>query len=247
MTGLFQKMVVLGESTVQGGGWLASDDERYADILARLLELAQEEPLEYINAGIGASVISPASPGYAASAKPSAAERLDDQVIAHAPDLLVIAYGLNDMRAGMPVQAFRAELLALLQRVRAQISPLILLVNVYYMSAYQHFPPFDRGSTQATLDYNRMLAELAAAEGCLYADVYGALVDCDHLVHQDTVHANKLGNLLIAHRIFEVLARACPGLAGALRARDSQTQWTESIAAGMTRGREPSEQSRPGW
>jgi len=30
--GPFRKLIVLGESTVQGGGWLASDDERYADI-----------------------------------------------------------------------------------------------------------------------------------------------------------------------------------------------------------------------
>jgi len=50
--GPFRKLVVLGESTVQGGGWLASDDERYADILWRQLELAQERPLEYVNAGM---------------------------------------------------------------------------------------------------------------------------------------------------------------------------------------------------
>ena len=70
--GPFRKLVVLGESTVEGGGWLAGTDERYADVLWRLLEAAQEQPLEYFNAGLGASVVSPASPGYEASAKPSA-------------------------------------------------------------------------------------------------------------------------------------------------------------------------------
>ena len=238
--GPFRKLVVLGESTVEGGGWLAGDDERYADILARLIETAQEEPLEYLNAGVGASVISPASPGYEASAKPSAAERLDEQVIDRAPDLLVIAYGLNDMRAGMPVEAFRDEMVALLDRVDAAIHPAIVLVNVYYMTAYHNFPPFDRGSPEATRAYNRMLEALADERGLIYADVYGAEAGCAHVVHLDTVHANKIGNLLIAHRVFEAIARHCPGLAGSARRRDETTEWSKRIRPLLSAGREPS-------
>lgn len=246
MLGPFHKMVVLGESTVQGGGWLQCEKERYADILAQLLQTAQQEALCYYNAGIGASVISPSSAGYWASAKPSAAERLDDEVIALEPDLLVIAYGLNDMRSGMPVELFRVELLDLIQRVRAYINPLIVLVNVYYISAFKHFPPFDQGSREATLAYNALLQEVAKIHDCLYADVYGAAVDCDHLVHQDTVHANKIGNMLIAHRIFEVIVRACPGIARSVREQDEHTPWTEMILPLLDEGREPSEESSPG-
>ncbi len=62
--GPFKSLVVLGESTVEGGGWLSGPEERWADILWRLLEQAQEEAVTYHNAGIGASVISPQSPGY---------------------------------------------------------------------------------------------------------------------------------------------------------------------------------------
>ena len=32
--GPFKTLVVLGESNVQGGGWLAKEDERWADVLA---------------------------------------------------------------------------------------------------------------------------------------------------------------------------------------------------------------------
>ena len=71
--GPFRSLVVFGESTVQGGGWLRSQDERYGDILAGLIETAQEQPLRYHNAGLGASVISPRSPGYDSSVRPSAA------------------------------------------------------------------------------------------------------------------------------------------------------------------------------
>src|SRR5687767_9941873 len=109
----FHRLVVLGESNVEGGGWLQGPQERWADLLAKLLEYVQERPVEYHNAGLGASVISSESPGYAASRKPSAAERLDKQVIARDPDLLVIAYGLNDMRCGMAADDFRLQLEAI--------------------------------------------------------------------------------------------------------------------------------------
>ncbi|MBI4580938.1 MAG: hypothetical protein HY718_14620 [Planctomycetes bacterium] len=102
----FKRMVILGESTVQGGGWLSRTEERYVDILARLINDVQGEPMEYINKGIGANAISPRSPGYAQSIKPSAMERYEQDVIANHPDLFIMAYGLNDMRAGMDLKEF---------------------------------------------------------------------------------------------------------------------------------------------
>lgn len=246
MKGPFNTLVILGESTVQGGGWIADDNERYADILTHLLETAQEKPLKYINAGIGASVISPTSPGYDASAKPSAMERLDKQVIITAPDLLVIAYGLNDMRAGMTIEDFKTEMIKLITIVRQKINPVIVLVNVYYMTAYDNFPPFNCGSREATIAYNQMLADLANEQGCLYADVYSALKDCNHVINQDTVHANKIGNMLIANRIFETIIRNCTGIATNVRERDEHSSWTELIKPMLNTCREPSDTARPG-
>ena len=71
----FEKMVVMGESTVAGGGWLARMEDRWADVLAHLINQCQENPVKYYNKGIGANAISPRSPGYESSAKPSALER----------------------------------------------------------------------------------------------------------------------------------------------------------------------------
>jgi lysophospholipase L1-like esterase len=226
--GPFKSLVVLGESTVEGGPWLRNTGERWADILHRLLEEAQEQPLRYHNAGLGASVIAPSSPGYAASNKPSAAERLDGEVIAHKPDLLVIAYGLNDMRAGMRLADFRAELESVIRRVRTKLTPLIVLVAVYHISAYDRYPPFDRGSVAATKRYNARLRSLAKARGCVFADVWAAEGQADHVVHPDTVHANKLGNLLIAHEVFEAIVHAAPGIARNVQRRDAGTEWTRA-------------------
>ena len=43
----FQVMVVMGESTVEGGGWVRNSTERVADILAELINACQETPVRY--------------------------------------------------------------------------------------------------------------------------------------------------------------------------------------------------------
>ena len=66
-----------------------------------------------------ASVISPRSAGYEASAKPSAIERYRERVIEQRPDLFVFCYGLNDMRAGTPLELFREEMSRIIVDVKA--------------------------------------------------------------------------------------------------------------------------------
>ena len=89
----------------------------------------QAEPIEDVNGGIGASVISPLSPGYEASRKPSAMERYAKDVIGSEPDLFILAYGLNDMRAGMDLDTFIGEMETIIRDVQQSCRPLIVLVN----------------------------------------------------------------------------------------------------------------------
>ena len=224
--GPFNSLVVFGESTVEGGGWLTGAEERWADIFWRQLEYAQETAVSYHNAGLGASVISPLSPGYPSSIKPSAAERLDQEVISFNPDFVIIAYGLNDMRAGMPCVDFYIELKKIVDRIRDKGNPLTVIVNVYHMSAYHYYPPFDKGSTEKTREYNTMLLEFTEENNCVYADVWSAEGQKDYLVHQDTVHANKVGNMLIANRVFESVIQAAPGILNKVEKRNANTEWT---------------------
>jgi lysophospholipase L1-like esterase len=239
-SGPFNSLVVFGESTVEGGGWLSGPEERWADILWKLLENAQEEPVFYYNAGIGASVISPISPGYEASVKPSAAERLQEEVISQNPDLIVIAYGLNDMRAGMSVSAFKTEIKEIIDRIQHSIQALIVIVNVYHMSAFEYYPPFDKGSVGKTKEFNQMLEKLAVEKNCVYADVWSAEGQQDSVIHQDTVHANKIGNMLIAHKVFECIVHAAPGITRNVEKRNAHTEWTRNCLSQQTKGIEGS-------
>jgi lysophospholipase L1-like esterase len=207
----FQKVVVLGESHVATrNGWVS--------MFGELLRDAQGTGrLEVINAGIGGNAISPRSPGYAASAKPSALERFRDDVIAHQPDLVIISYGLNDMRAGMDPMFFREDLSQIVREVRQAVDPVMVLTTVYNMSTYGLYPPFDKGSVEATEVYNRVVCQVAERYDALVADIWDAEGKAPWLISVDTVHANPLGHRVIAQRVFQTVVTNCSGAAYAVK------------------------------
>jgi lysophospholipase L1-like esterase len=223
----FQRLVILGESTVEGGPWLHAKEERYADVLVRLIDSVQEKPLEYINKGIGNNSISPRSPGYGQSAKPSALERYHQDVIAHHPDLFILAYGLNDMRAGMPLDQFREDMATIIRDVKKACDPVTVLTTVYYMTGYRSWPPINKGSIELTLKYNECIRSLAAEFDCILADVWSAEGGADWLIHYDGVHAHKVGNLVIGHKVFEALAQHCSGLTQYVFEQERESGWTQ--------------------
>jgi lysophospholipase L1-like esterase len=222
----FQRLVILGESTVQGGPWLQRVGDRYADVLVRLLNACQDKPVEYHNKGIGANAISPRSPGYEKSVKPSALERYKTDVIALKPDLFILCYGLNDMRAAMPIEDFRADMATIIRDVKQACSPLTILTTVYYMTGWKSFPPYNKGSIELTLRYNDCIRGLAAEFGCILADVWSSEGGADWLIHYDGVHANQVGNMVIAHRIFEAIAQHASGLTNQTLEQERDTNWS---------------------
>ena len=222
----FKRLVILGESTVQGGPWLQREQDRYADILVGLINTCQAQPLEYHNKGIGANAISPRSPGYGQSNKPSALERYRKDVIELKPDLFLLCYGLNDMRAAMPVEDFREDMATIIRDVGKACAPLTVLTTVYYMTGWKSFPPYDKGSVELTMRYNDCIRGLAAEFDCILADVWAAEGGADWLIHYDGVHANRVGNMVIAHRIFQAIAQHCSGLTNHTFEQERDSQWS---------------------
>ena len=213
----FRTLVALGESHV-AGMCATQERRRWVNIVANLISHCQGVPVTLHNQGIGANAISPRSPGYACSAKPSALERYREHVIALQPDLFILAYGLNDMRAGMPPEHFREDMSQIIREVQAACRPVTVLTTVYHMSAYDWYPPYHVGSVAATEVYNLVIRQLAQQHGCLLADIWEAEGQADWVIHPDTVHANDLGHLLIAHRVFAAIATHCRGVAARITA-----------------------------
>lgn len=221
----FERMVILGESTVEGGPWLADPAHRYADVLANMIGECQGSPIEYHNKGIGANAISPRSPGYEKSRKPSAMERYKDDVIGLNPDLFILAYGLNDMRAGMALKDFREDMATIIRDVKAECDPVIVLTTVYYMTGWKSYPPYDKGSVELTLRYNDCIRSLAAEFDCIVADVWSAEGGADWVIDPDGVHANRVGNILIANKIFEAIAQHASCLSAKSYNDLADTKW----------------------
>ena len=237
----FNTIVALGESHVAGSG-ATQERRRWVNIVADLIRCHQGVPVTLHNKGIGANALSPRSPGYAASAKPSALERYREDVIGPNPDLFILSYGLNDMRAGMPPEEFRRDMEQIIVDVREACDPVTVLTTVYHMSAYDWYPPFDVGSIAATEVFNLVIHQLAEKHGCILADIWAAEGRADWVIHPDTVHANDLGHLLIANRVFEAIATHCSGVATQVTADLAKAR--AEVARTMEKRRRPQDYDR---
>ena len=108
-----RRVVALGESTTWGYS-VSSKDACWVSQVVGMLREFQGSEIELINQGIGSNVLTPDCPAYEFSAKPSALERVDGDLIAYRPDLALLSYGLNDSRGGTPPETFRRAYQALI-------------------------------------------------------------------------------------------------------------------------------------
>ena len=235
----YKRLVILGESTVEGGVWLRREEDRYPDVLVRLINACQDAPIEYYNKGIGNNDISPRSPGYAQSAKPSALERYHKDVIELRPDLFILAYGLNDMRAGMQLADFHDDMATIIRDVQSACSPVTVLTTVYYMTGYNSWPPLDKGSVELTLRYNDCIRGLAADFDCIFADAWASEGLADWMVHYDGVHANKVGELVLGNRVFEAIAQHTSGLSNQTFEQERDTKWSREVIKSRAEAGDP--------
>jgi lysophospholipase L1-like esterase len=164
-------------------------------------------------------------------------------VIALNPDLFILCYGLNDMRAGMPIADFREDMAAIIRDVQAACRPLTVLTTVYYMTGWRSHPPFDQGRIESAEAYNDCIRGLAQEYGCVLADVWNAEGGADWLIHPDGVHANRVGNLVIAHRVFEAIAQHASGLAEHTFALHRDTAWTRDTTRQRAQDGDPFRQT----
>jgi lysophospholipase L1-like esterase len=236
----FEILVTLGESTT-AGGWSSSRERCWASRLAALISDVQSRPVRLVNSGIGANVISVSSPAYEHSGKPAASERLGMHVLAHRPDLLVISYGLNDARGGTPTSLFASELELLVDDVRSACAPLIVLAGPYFMT---DFTVGGERWSHADIDlfeeFNRVVAAVAEDRACLFVDLLAGYDRTPWLIHHDGVHANDLGHLVVANRIFEKLVQCCSGLALHTRALErTAPRWRDESTLSADYGHRP--------
>lgn len=211
-SGPFRRMVVLGDSIAYG---MCATEPRHEwpQVAADLVRDFQDEELVVLNGGLPAGVISQRCPGYGESAKPSLIERYRRHCIELQPDLVIIAEGLNDMRSGMPLGEYIADLERIVGDIRDETGALIVLVGIYHQTHGVGandpavYPTWSRWTHETAAAYNDAIGLVASRFGALFVDALRIMGGADWLLHIDACHLNDLGHVLLGNGVFEAVAR----------------------------------------
>lgn len=224
----FKRLVVMGESHCAG----ASATRRefgWAEVLRSHINRFQDNEVEFVNSGIGADILTKKCPMYSINyegVRPIGIERYKKHLIDKNPDLAVLAYGYNDIRAGTDLYDFISDYEIIVKEVKEQTGAVVVLVTPYYApeKGYTHKNGGTHvgenwffGTKEIHLKYVEAVKELAKKLGVLCADVYPTQEGADWLVCDSEnctdIHLHDLGHFLTANTIFATLAQNCSCLA----------------------------------
>jgi acyl-CoA thioesterase-1 len=126
--------------------------------------------------------------------------RLDWSVIAHAPDLVTVNFGINDMYMGIRLGEFKSNLIEITEKIIEGSKSEILLLSSEPLLT----PKFDR----IVLSYYQTLEDVAEEMGVGFADVCGAWmrrvaegVPLESLILPGLDHPNEAGYKIIAEEL----------------------------------------------
>ncbi|MBV9463004.1 MAG: arylesterase [Verrucomicrobiae bacterium] len=165
-------IVAFGDSLTAGYG--ADQGESYPEVMSKILG----EPV--INRGVSGNTTA------------DGLQRLDSDVLASNPRLVVVWLGANDELQQLPVADAEKNLGEIVDRLKAR-GVFVILVGVPDIP----FRP----------SYNDRIRELARAKKCVYIDKPMAGILGDREMKSDEVHPNANGYALIAERFAVVVKK----------------------------------------
>jgi lysophospholipase L1-like esterase len=159
-------LIAFGDSLTAGYGAQAGED--YPSRLSAL---------------IGAPVF---NAGVSGDTTASALARLDADVLARDPRIVIVGLGGNDFLNGVPIQTTEANLRAIVHKVEGAGAMVVLLGF--------RFPSL-------TADYEAMYTRIAKDEQCLLVPRITRGIMNDESLKSDAIHPNAKGYALMAERI----------------------------------------------
>ena len=207
--GAFKTMVCIGDS-ITAGGSAASRELCWVNRLGKLISEFQENRLNVINCGIGANVLVDGGSAYENAVKPAGKERIGRDVVKYDPDLVTLAFGTNDMRGGTAVSRFIEDLEYVISMLKSKTSALIVVLSTYFIVDFgKSTDAWGKANLQLFKGCNREISSCCQRYNILYADVFSAMGEAPWVVDRDNIHPNNLGHILIANKVFEVIATNC--------------------------------------
>lgn len=212
-------IVALGDSVAQGAAGLNEilHEGVYHAQLKRLLQQRYPQSIfSVINAGVGGETAL------------GGLRRLDRDVLRHQPDLVLIAFGLNDAAAGAEegLEHYAETMRDMIGRIRKDSDADIILVTPNMMASRDNdaVPECYRHLTEAFLyfqntgilaAYAQKLREVGQADNVPVADIYAAWaglaasgVDTTAMLANGLNHPNVEGHRLAADVIMQVIESA---------------------------------------
>ena len=183
-SGKYRVVVAFGDSIVEGYNL----EEGWPDVLGK--ELSSRYPtVRVFNAGRSGDTSA------------DGLSRLERDVLNLEPDLVLVAFGLNDMRHRRPPEKFRKDLGSIIDRVKDKGAEVVLLTTTRLA----------RGAglvADGPDRYNEVIARMARDRGLFLIDVYGESSGLNTPRYMlDVAHPNREGAIRLAGIVEEALLR----------------------------------------
>lgn len=150
-------------------------------------------------------------------------ERVDVDVINASPDIVIVAFGINDTWLGPDmIDQFESEYIRLIDRIRASLTSTVIVLMTTNMYAFEVAPDaldlawFARDTARYQNDgwtdlYMNRVRQIAQSKGLPLADGYKewedarkAGIDTDTLLANKANHPNKAGHRLLADSLMRL-------------------------------------------
>lgn len=214
------RIVAFGDSITNGAG-LPEEAEgaAFREIVQRELAERLGTPVEVVNAGVNGDVVT------------LAVDRIDDDVLAHDPDIVTIMFGGNEAGFYRPetngfadtprvsLKAFEATVGKIVDRLQAKGITVVLMTCPPMTERYwgMHLQPYqEHGINFLVKDYAQAMREVAAQKGVALVDVYRRFQEdpATRDYFPDGLHPDARGHRVIADVLVDRLARVLDKNAG---------------------------------
>lgn len=208
------KVVCFGDSLTACGG----PNGRFSDILQDRFPKHV-----FVNRGAGGETLA------------DARARLERDVLAENPDVVVVEFGANDWwRAERQPAAWAADLAAIVRAIRARGAQ-VIVAGVFGPVRDAAGNPVEKtyGADERSREYRRLEAAVAETHGCAYLPNIQEEIVGDRTCWRDRNHPNEHGNRLVANQLQPVLERLLGDKARPVRQRRMLTtrdMWDEAVA-----------------
>lgn len=192
--------VALGASDAVGVGATRPDDEGWVS----LVHSGISDEARLLNLGISGATLA----DVIAAELPVMADVT--------PALVTLWPGVNDLRSGVPLDAFRARLDDVLARSSAWEKTTVVVLTIPDLRYLPAFASADPSTLDATVrEWNAAIADAVARHGAILVDLYGPsleLADHPEYVSADGFHPSSAGYRRIAELVLLAIETYAPSL-----------------------------------